>query len=131
MKICTLFLALVCASFAQDDKPVHHYLMVFVSAEDYKNAPEEVRLACLSGWLDSRLNAGRFGNARTIKAMRECLGASEGAITTQGKTIAQITAIVDKYVQGHPETWHRPAALEADSALKDGCPVLREALDGQ
>jgi hypothetical protein len=125
MKICTLFLILVGASFAQDDKPTQHSFAFFVSAEDYKNNPIGERMAYLSGWLDSRLNGGAFGNAKTIKAMRDCVGGP------QGKTITQITAIIDKYVQGHPETWERPAALEADAALKDACPALRQVVDGQ
>jgi hypothetical protein len=47
-------------------------------------------------------------------------------IRTGGKTITQITAIVDKYVSEHPETWHRPATLEAYDALKSACPSLQE-----
>ena len=111
--MCTLILVLAGASFAQNERP-RHYLRFFVSAEAYKDGPVEKRSAYLSGWLDSRLNAGIFGNEKTIRAMRDC---------TEGKTITQITAIVDKYVQGHPETWDQPAALEADTAFKDVCPA--------
>jgi hypothetical protein len=119
MKILTLTLIFASTILAQNDTP-RHYFSFFVSAEAYKDGPVEERLAYLSGWLDSRLNAGSFGNAKTIKAMRDC---------TDGKTITQITAIVDKYVQGHPENWDRPAALEADAAIEEVCPVLRQAVD--
>jgi hypothetical protein len=60
--------------------------------------------------------------AKTIKAMRNC---------TEGKTITQITAIVDKYVQQHPETWDQPAATEADDALREVCPGLQQVMPGR
>jgi hypothetical protein len=47
----------------------------------------------------------------------------------EGKTIIQVTAIVDKYVRAHPETWDRPAAIEADKALQGVCPALRQVAD--
>ena len=118
MKRLALILILVSAGFAQDDAGTRdkHYFVFVVSAEAYKNMPLGQRTTYLSGWLDSRLNAGIFGNAKTIKAQRDCW---------EGKTITQITAVVDKYVEGHPEGWDRPAANEADSALQSLCPSLR------
>jgi hypothetical protein len=122
MKIFSLLLISVGASFAQNDKPPQHYIVFFVSAEEFKNGPIEKKTAYLSGWQDSRLNAGAFGNTKTIQAMRDC---------AEGKTITQIAAIVDKYMQGHPEAWDRPAALEADAALQSVCPALGRAVNGQ
>lgn len=122
MKICTLFLILAGAGFAQTAKP-EHYLVVFISAERYKDGSAHEKSVYLSGWLDSRLNAGFFGTStKKINAMRDCI---------EGKTVTQISAIVDKYVQGHPETWEQPAAIEADEALKEACPTFRQAMDGQ
>ncbi|MFZ0694312.1 MAG: hypothetical protein WAN51_09205 [Alphaproteobacteria bacterium] len=120
-RMCALILVLASASFAQNETPPRHYLIFFVSAEEYKDSPIAERSAYLMGWLDGRMN-GRLGTAKGIKAMRDC---------AEGKTITQITAIVDKYVQGHPETWDRPASLEADAALGDVCPDLRQVMDGQ
>jgi hypothetical protein len=93
---------------------------LFVSAEEYKDESVEQRVAYLSGWLDGSLDAGSFGNAKTIKALRDCM---------EGKTIIQVTAIVDKYVRAHPETWDRPAAIEAGKALQGVCPALRQVAD--
>lgn len=121
-KMCALILVLASASFAQNETPPRHYLIFFASAEEYKDGPVAERSAYLMGWLDARMNGAYFGTAKGIKAIRDC---------TEGKTITQITAIVDKYVQGHPETWDRPAALEADAALGDVCPALRQVMDGQ
>jgi hypothetical protein len=64
MKICTLMLVLVASSSAQTDKPSQHYVVFFVSAEEYKDESVEQRVAYLSGWLDGRLDAGSFGNAK-------------------------------------------------------------------
>lgn len=96
-----------------------HYVAFFTSAEGYKNMPEDIRAIYLSGWLDSRLNQGsNGGNREVIKAERECV---------RGKTLTQMTAIVDKYVEAHPETWDHPAAIQADDALESVCPALHDA----
>jgi hypothetical protein len=86
--------------------------MFFISAEAYKNMPDEERLAYISGWMDGRLNAGAFGTVKTISALRDCI---------QGKniTITQVVAIVDKYIRSHPEGWNKPATSEADTGLDE------------
>ena len=95
MKTCILLFALAGAE-GQDNKPPQHYLAFFVGAEDYKNSSIAERTAYVGGWLDSRLNAGGFGNARTIKAMRDCIGGP------QGKTITQVTAVCRQVHPGTP-----------------------------
>jgi len=120
-----LILGLVAAGFAQKPpnggvvadpaKDPPHYLVFFVSAEAYKNMPYGERLAYISGWLDGRMNAGMFGNKRTITALRDCM---------EGKTITQVVAIVDKYMANHPEDWHLAATRESDIALDESiCPI--------
>jgi hypothetical protein len=98
-----------------------HYFVFFMKAETYRQMPPEIRQVYLSGWLDARLNAGLTGeNHEAISAQRECV---------QGKSINQITAIVDKYIEGHPETWDHPAATEADDALQMlACPELHQVM---
>jgi len=96
------------------------YLAFFIRADAYRNMPTEYRALYVQGWLDSRMNQGvTGGNASVIKAYRDC---------TRDKTSTQITAIVDKYIEGHPETWDHPAATEADDTLENVCPSLHEAL---
>jgi hypothetical protein len=119
LKARILVLLFAVAGFAQDNRPKHYVVFVY-SAEYYKEAPPEQKSAYLSGWLDSRMNGGRYGDPRTMKAMRDCV---------QDRSIAQMVAIVDKYIQGHPETWQMPAATEADDALELVCPDLRQAAD--
>jgi hypothetical protein len=127
MRKLGLILVLVTAGFTQNPPngsvvadPANappHYVVFFVSAEAYKNMPDEQRLAYISGWLDGRLNAGAFGNAKTIVALRDC---------TKGKTNTQIAAIVDKYVASHPEDWHLAATREADVAIDESiCPIRK------
>jgi hypothetical protein len=40
----------------------------------------------------------------------------------------QIAANVDKYVKGHPESWHHLLSASAFSALADVCPDLKKQL---
>jgi hypothetical protein len=111
-----LFLLAV-VTFAQAPGP-EHYLVVFISAETYKDGSPHDKAVYLSGWLASRLNAGFVGApAKAIKPLRDCM---------EGKTVTQVTAIVDRYILAHPETWERPAALEADQAIREVCPAFRE-----
>ena len=120
MKRVSLILVLVVVGFGQSPpnggvvtdpaKTPPHYVVFFVSAEAYKSMPYGERLAYISGWLDGRMNAGIFGNKRTITALRDCM---------EGKTITQVVAIVDKYVANHPENWHLAATGEADTAIDE------------
>jgi hypothetical protein len=109
----------LCAAERQTDPTLLHG---FCQSGSIQGLAWDQKAVYIEGWADSRLNAGIFGTAKTIKALRDCV---------QGKTITQILAIVDKYVQGHPETWNQPAAAEADDALQDSCPDLRRAATGQ
>lgn len=124
MKRFVLLLLLSIMVFAQEEEARRnekHYTVSFIRAETYKDGSSDERNAYLSGWLDSRTNIGMpyVGTAKGIKAYRDCV---------KGKTIFQITAIVDKYVNSHPETWNRPASAEADDALEGVCPSLHELL---
>ncbi len=92
----SLFMLMAAVGVVQKIAPEaqKHFFVFVVSAEQYKNLTDELRTAYVSGWLDGRLNAGMVGTPKTIKAMRDCI---------EGKTIQQATAIVDKYIAGHPE----------------------------
>jgi hypothetical protein len=91
----------------------------------YKNMPRAAKQNYLAGYLDGHLNADQFSGfgkiAERIKVLRDCLAS---------KTITQLTAIVDKYVESHPEGWDRPATDQASEALSRAvCPdVLSPAL---
>jgi hypothetical protein len=118
-----ILLSLGLALAASDNETAgKHTLVSFVTTEKYRQLPPASRTVYLSGWLDGRLNAGYIGGtAEAIESQRQCV---------IGKTDTQITAIVDKYIADHPETWNRPAALEADDALQSICPDLKRTMDG-
>jgi hypothetical protein len=110
--------------------PPRHYTLAYVSAEVYKDMPLEWRTGYISGWVDTHLNGSYHGNAKAVQAFRECMEFDDANNRPQGgKNINQITAIVDKYVNGHPESWRRPATLEADAALRNVCPSLQELFE--
>jgi hypothetical protein len=116
-----LLLVGVALTASDDDAGRKPTVVFFLNAEKYHQLPLAMRTAYLEGWLDGRLNAGLIGDtAETITAQRTCV---------IGKTETQITAIVDQYIETHPETWYLPAAMEADNALQSVCPALKRAID--
>lgn len=115
MKVLVMVLSFASVGLAQSDRAPKHYSVSFVSAEAYKNMPRASKEMYVAGYLDGHLNADLFaGNAKRIQVLRDCLAS---------KTINQITAIVDKYVESHPEAWDRPATDQASEALsRTVCP---------
>ena len=97
-------------SVVTDPAQEKHYFQFFVRAETYLGMPRSEKVAYVTGLLDGRLNAGRFGDRKTITAMRACMN---------DKTGSQIAAIADKYIQSHPEDWDKPASVEIDDALDE------------
>ncbi len=41
--------------------------------------------------------------------------------TTTGMTLGQVLAIVDKYIQDHPDSWHYKATGQIYLALREAC----------
>ena len=116
---------LVCGILAQNQRePNKRYTIGWVKAENYKKMTEAAREIYIAGWLDSRLNAGFLSwgpvSKKLIQLQRDCV---------EGKSISQITAIVDRHIQGHPEYWDQPAALQADAALQALCAPLRACVE--
>ncbi len=90
----------------------------FLSGQDFLDMPEDGQRAYAMGFLDGIRQSVLLGADETkVGALHKCMG---------GVKASQIVAIVDKYLQEHPEKWHWDAKLTAYSALLEVCPELQE-----
>jgi hypothetical protein len=68
------------------------------------------RLLWVDGWVEGLLVGSSFPSL-TI-GLDVCM---------KGMSGAQEEAIVDKYLENHPETWHRPLGAVAIAAFREAC----------
>jgi len=85
-----------------------------VNARVFIALPENDRVTYTTGLMDGFLAAEVF---RADGSAVERLG-----VCTKPMDSKQIMAIITKYIQEHPETWHLPASVEAFNALNYACP---------
>jgi hypothetical protein len=88
----------------------------FATAKVFIALPEDDRVTYTTGLMDGFYAAEMF---RADGSVVERL-----AVCTKPMDSKQITAIITKYIQDHPESWHLPASVEAYNALNGACPGL-------
>ena len=85
-------------------------------AQGFLQLNEEQRRIYASGLMDGFYGSALFGgNERTISDLKHC---------TIDMNSGQLTAIIEQYVQNHPERWHEPTSVEAYNALVNACRQL-------
>jgi hypothetical protein len=71
----------------------------------------------ISGLLMSPL-MGAPERGPEVVALSEC---------TQGMSIGQLEAVIEKYLRDHPEVWNRPLGVSAVWAMRSVCPAFASA----
>jgi Rap1a immunity proteins len=105
----TLFLVLFLSSFAiardKDDRYLVPACGGFTTGNDYRNLSEMEQLAYVKGAFDAIMIIPR-GDAlnKNNRIMRI-------VARTEGLQIGQLRAVVNKYLDEHPEDWHMPMGL--------------------
>jgi hypothetical protein len=86
----------------------------FVTAKVFIALPEDDRVTYTTGLMDGFYAAEAFrADGAIVERLRLC---------TKPMDSKQITAIISKYIQAHPETWHLSASIETYNALNTACP---------
>lgn len=86
----------------------------FLTAEQYRALPQDSRDAWAAGIVEGIFLAPFFGAPKArMKWLEACL---------TGMTHTQVTAILMKYINQHPERWHEQVHTTMYSALLDACP---------
>lgn len=91
----------------------------FMSGNAYRALPEAGKQMYVTGVFDGLIGSPMFGaNAHMVAAFKQCM---------EGMNNDQLQAIVDKYLNAHPEIWHYPMQVHAYNAIIDICPQLKQA----
>lgn len=86
----------------------------YMKAERFIELSESDRAMYTMGLMDGFSAGGVFGAEEGIlENLSEC---------TKDMDVKQVSAIISKYVQDHPETWHLQLNIEAVNALEKACP---------
>lgn len=83
----------------------------FHTGQTYQSLSYPQRVGYLSGLVDGMLLAPFLGGSEENWLTRCMVGMSD----------TQMTAIADKYISDHPESWHQPMHVLAYNALLAGC----------
>ncbi len=87
----------------------------FVDGNDWLEKSEIGKIMYVSGVIDGLILAVAYDADSTyVDRFVECLG---------GMTAGQVTAIVRKHLNEHPERWHIPMHFEVYSAITNSCPT--------
>jgi len=85
-----------------------------LKAEGFVEMSEADRMLYTSGLMDGFFASAIFGAShKTIANLSQC---------TKDMDSKQISAIITKYVNDHPESWHLPLSVDAFNALSAACP---------
>jgi hypothetical protein len=120
MKLALCILGVLClfAAAIQGEKQKKPRVIVAVpsyySAETFIELSESDRQMYVAGLMDGFYASALFGASdETIANLSSC---------TKPMDTKQISAIITKYLQDHPENWHLPLSVEAHNALNKACP---------
>jgi len=86
----------------------------FEKAQGFRDLPEFERKAYTTGLMDGFYGAAMLGP--------DGKGAEKLAACTKDMESKQITAIISKYVEDHPEGWNYPLSMQAYNAMNKACP---------
>ena len=89
----------------------------FLDGNEYRNRTDLEKHSYLMGFHDGLMAAPLFGLERTGDAMSETWYERCEAVGNSG----QLQAIIDRYVDEHPENWHHPMPSIFHMAVKDIC----------
>jgi hypothetical protein len=88
----------------------------FEEVRSYRAMSDPLKFEYVSGVIDGLyVSVATGAPERTMTALKACLAKVN---------IAQITAIVDKYVEAHPEDWESGAHVMVYLALANYCPAM-------
>jgi len=86
-----------------------------LKAEGFVEMSEADRMVYTSGLMDGFFASGIFGAShKTVAKLESC---------TKDMDSKQISAIITKYVNEHPESWHLALSVDAFNALSAACGV--------
>jgi hypothetical protein len=86
----------------------------FLKAEGFIEMREVDRMSYINGLMDGFFASALFGATdKTVANLSSC---------TKDMDSKQISAIITKYVNDHPESWHLPLSVDAFNALSAACP---------
>jgi hypothetical protein len=109
------FIVCLCAvaAFAQKEQAIT-IPTFFEKAQDYRDVPDFERKAYTTGLMDGFYGAAMFGpHGKGAQKLEAC---------SKNMDIKQVTAIISKYVDDHPEGWNYPLSMQAYNALNNACP---------
>ncbi|MFZ1157299.1 MAG: hypothetical protein WAO10_05950 [Candidatus Sulfotelmatobacter sp.] len=87
----------------------------YMKAERFVELSEADRALYTMGLMDGFSAGGLFrAEEGMLERLSEC---------TREMDAKQVSAIITKYVQEHPETWHLQLNVEAFNALEKACPA--------
>jgi hypothetical protein len=121
MKLALCVFAILCFSAATGrsqneklkprviDEPKHFY-----TAGEFIEMSEVNRMVYTSGLMDGFFASGLFGASdETVVNLNSC---------TRDMGMKQLSAIITKYINDHPESWHLALSAEGFNALNTACP---------
>ena len=86
----------------------------YLKAGQFLALSELDRVDYITGLMDGFYGVAMFGASdETVAILNSC---------TKDMGSKQVTAIIEKYVRDHPESWHLPLSVEAYNALNSACP---------
>jgi hypothetical protein len=86
----------------------------FLTGNTWRNADVNSKTAYVLGAVDSVYSAALFGaNEQLIDSFASCQKSMTGD---------QVTAVVDKFLNDHPEMWHYAMAVLVVDAVRATCP---------
>jgi hypothetical protein len=120
MKACLCVFAVLCVSaLVMDGHQVkregrtYPTPTCYVKAGKFLELKEYERVYYISGLMDGFYASAIFGASdETVGRLNSC---------AKDMDINQVTAIVSKYVEDHPETWHLPLSVEGYNAFNNAC----------
>jgi hypothetical protein len=109
-------IALVCLVGANAPNRLVEIPNGFSDVTDYRRDPEWVRGRYVTGVIDGLFVSTSLGASETaVRALKRCLN---------GVNSVQLTAIVDKYISDHPESWQYGTQLMVFEAMDKFCPAM-------
>jgi hypothetical protein len=118
--ICVFAVLCVLAVVAQEQKEkqstprIIYFPPYFLKAEGFVEMSEADRMLYTNGLMDGFFASAFFGASdKTVSNLTSC---------TKDMDSKQISAIITKYLNDHPESWHLPLSVDAFNALSAACP---------
>jgi Rap1a immunity proteins len=109
-------IALICLIGANAPNRTVEVLNGYSDVTDYRKDAEWARGRYVTGVIDGLFVATSLGaSEKATRALKTCLN---------GVNSVQLTAIVDKYINDHPESWQFGTQMMVFQAMDKFCPAM-------